>query len=218
LKLKDRVSLQTANLKEATEVIVRNHYLHRGRTMGQLPYWILLDGDRVGVLLFALPRLSVPYQGHGPMNLLELARMWVDPAVQGRTVEDSDGNSHSFSIATCAVGKALRRVRQDWHGKYPHLPDIEAVVSWADTVHHEGTIYRAANFRYVGTSGGMLHGNTYRKNGGHDQLNPDYRHIKLAFIFEFKKSLSAQQKATARSAIGNQLPLPNLAGVLQRTS
>ncbi len=39
-KLRDRVGLRIANLKQATEVIVRNHYLHRGRTMAQLPYWI----------------------------------------------------------------------------------------------------------------------------------------------------------------------------------
>ena len=179
--------MQVANLKEATAVIVQNHYLHRGRTMAQLPYWIQLDGERVGVLLFSLPRMSAKYQGHGPMNLLELARMWVDPKVQGTTVVDSDGREHAFSVATCAVGKALRVAREDWGAKYPQLPEISAVVSWADTVHHEGTIYRAANFRFVGQSGGTYHGSTLRKNGGHDQMNEDYTHIKHAFIYEYAK-------------------------------
>lgn len=199
-KLRTRLSLEIANLKEATALIVEKHYLHRGRTMAQMPYWIVLDGKRVGVFLFALPRLSVAYQGHGPMNLVELARMWIDPEVQGRRVTDSGGREHTLAIATCAIGMALRRIRQDWHGKYPHLPSIEACVSWADDVHHEGTVYRAANFRAVGKSGGALHGNAQRPNGGRDQLNQDYRHIKTAFIHRYQRGLTDRQKATARAA------------------
>jgi hypothetical protein len=188
-KLRDRVHLELAPLKEATGCIVRNHYLHRGRTMAQLPYWVNLDAERVGVLLFALPRMSVTFQGHRPLSLLELARMWLDPAVQGSRVTDSRGREHSFSVATCAVGAALRRVREDWRRKYPNLPDVTAVVSWADQVHHEGTIYRAANFREVGTSGGSLHGTAHRPNGGRDQANPDYLHLKTAFLYEFRRPL-----------------------------
>jgi hypothetical protein len=203
-----------ADLKQATAVIVEKHYLHRGRTMAQLPYWILLDGERVGVLLFSLPRMSANFQGHGPMNLLELARMWVDPSVQGRTISDSDGNEHAFAVATCAVGKALRRARQDWHAKYSHLPPIEAVVSWADTVHHEGIIYKAANFTHIGTSGGSLHGNTYRRNGGHDQLHEDYKHLKLSFIYRYRRTLSDSQRRSALATIPRQLPLATAAGGL----
>ena len=200
LRLRERLQLEVANLKEATAVIVENHYLHRGRTMAQMPYWINLDGERRGVLLFALPRLSVNYQGFGPMNLIELARMWIDPCAQGERVTDSRGREHTLAIATCAVGMSLRRIRQDWHGKYPHLPDILACVSWADDVHHEGTIYRASNFDEVGKSGGALHGNAHRPNGGHDQLHPDYQHIKTSFIYRFKRVLSSSQKQTACEA------------------
>ena len=199
-KLRERLTLEVANLKEATAVIVEKHYLHRGRTMAQMPYWITLDGKRIGVLLFALPRLSVTYQGHRPMNLVELARMWIDPDAQGQRVKDSNGREHSLALATCAIGMALRRIRQDWHGKYPHLPDIEACVSWADDEHHEGTVYRAANFEEVGKSGGALHGNSRRSNGGRDQLNPDYRHIKTAFIHRYQRPLVAIQKTRARDA------------------
>lgn len=206
MKLRNRLSLTTANLKEATEVIVANHYLHRGRTMAQMPYWITLDEERIGVLLFALPRLSVPYQGYGPMNLIELARMWIDPAAQGHRVTDSNGREHSLALATCAIGKALRHIRQDWHGKYPHLPNIEACVSWADDEHHEGTVYRAANFEEVGKSGGTLHGNGRRPNGGRDQLNQDYCHIKTAFIYRYRLGLSDVQKATAIAVWEGQRP------------
>ena len=201
--------LNVADLKEATALIVEKHYLHRGRTMAQMPYWITLDGQRVGVLLFALPRLSVPYQGHGPMNLIELARMWIDPEAQGQRVTDSTGREHTLAIATCAIGIALRQIRQDWHGKYPHLPSIEACVSWADDEHHEGTIYRAANFEEVGKSGGSMHGNATRPNGGRDQLNQDYAHVKTAFIHHYKRSLSEAQKADARAAWDELRPRPS---------
>lgn len=195
IKTRDRIQLHIANLKEATQVIVENHYLHRGRTMAQLPYWILVDGERKGVMLFAYPRMSVQFQGYGPMNLLELARMWVDPAVQGTEVVDHHGNPHSFSVASCAVGKAMRRVRQDWYQKYPHLPSVLAIVSWADMEHHEGTIYRAANFRQVGRSGGTFHGTAHRRNGGRDQRNEDYLHEKRAFLYEYPRPLTDGQKA-----------------------
>lgn len=180
-----RINICRANLKEATQIIVKYHYLHRGRTMAQLPYWVTLDGCRVGVILFALPRLSVPFFGISPMALLELARLWLLPQVQNQHVLDSKGRKHSLSVASCAVAKALRRCREDWREKYPHLPPIQAVVSWADTQHHDGVIYRAANFTEVGTSGGSLHGNAKRRNGGRDQLHQDYLHKKRAFMFRF---------------------------------
>jgi len=139
------------------------------------------------------------------MNMLELARMWLEPRVQGLQVVDSEGKEHSFSVATCAVGMSLRQVREDWTAKYPHLPPIEAVVSWADQVHHEGTIYRAANFRDVGTSGGSYHGNTVRRNGGRDQLNEDYLHLKTAFIHEYRKPLRSGRGQTREGVSGDQL-------------
>jgi hypothetical protein len=196
--LKNRIGLEIANLQEATKVIVENHYLHRGRTMGQIAYWVTLDGQRCGVLLFALPRLSVKFRGHGPMNLVELARMWLHPDVQGLKVLDSKGVEHTFAVGTAAVGASLRRIRQDWHGKYPHLPLISACVSWADDVHHEGTIYRASNFKEVGKSGGSMHGTAKRKNGGRDKANADYVHPKSAFMFEYSKVLVERQLEDAR--------------------
>jgi len=200
LPLRQRVGLEIANLKEAPAVIVKNRYLHRGRTMAQMPYWITFDGNRCGVLLFALPRMSVPFHGHKPMALVELARMWLDPMVQGSRVMDRNGQEHSLSVATCAVGQSLRRIRNDWHGKYPHMPLISGCVSWADDVHHEGTIYRAANFREVGKSGGSLHGTANRRNGGRDQAHSDYLHPKTAFLYEWSRRVPASDLKRAVEA------------------
>ena len=194
-KLSRRVHLEIANLKQATQIIVYYHYLHRGRTMAQLPYWILIDDVPVGVLLFSLPRLSVPLDGIPPMNVLELARVWISPDVQQHTLIDSHGSSHAVSVASCAIGKALRRARQDWLRRYPNLPDIWVVVSWADTEHHEGIIYKAANFIAQGKSGGAMHGNRSRPNGGRDQYNLDYAHTKTRFIYKYAQPLTTAEKS-----------------------
>ena len=209
-KISTRVSLKIADLKQATRIIVRYHYLHRGRTMAQLPYWVLVDEVPVGVILYSLPRLSVPLFGIPPMNLAELARMWLSPDVQGKTVEDSDGLSHSLSVASCSVAKSLARIQKDWYKKYPHLPDVFAVVSWADNVHHEGVIYRACNFEEMGQSGGSMHGNRRRPNGGRDQLNSDYEHPKTMFFYRFSGALTETQKhkiAANQHIVGRQLRL-----------
>jgi hypothetical protein len=194
------VGLEDAPLGEATDMIVQNHYLRRGRTMAQLPYWITFDGVRCGVLLFALPRMSSrspKFDGHSPMQLIELARMWIDPAVQLRSVFDSEGNEHSLPVASRAIALALRRVRQDWIGKYPHLPEPKAVVAWSDTTRHTGTIYKACNFRHVGTSGGVGHRNNRRPNGGSDQLRADYLHVKDAYFLPFDRELSRSERESA---------------------
>ena len=133
--------------------------------MAQLPYWVFMDNVPIGVILYSYPRLSVPLFGVEPMNIVELARMWLSPDVQGDKIEDSEGKQHSTSVASCAVAQSLRRVQRDWYWKYPHLPDVFAVVSWADDVHHEGTIYRACNFEEKGKSGGTFHGNRQRPDG-----------------------------------------------------
>lgn len=185
-RFKDRITLEIANLKEATALIIEKHYLHRGRTMAQLPYWVQLDGARVGVILFAYPRMSVPYQGYGPMELLELARMWIDPSFQEIRIQDSNEKEHTFPIASCAIGKALRRIQNDWQNKYLRLPSVRACVSWADDTYHEGIIYRAANFREVGKTGRRSLRTGRRSDGGRIKPHPDLLHQKTAFLYSLR--------------------------------
>ena len=175
--LRQRIRLEIANLAEATEVIERHHYLGWGRTMAQLPYWIYLDGGRVGVVLFSLPRIGKPLYGTEPMRLLELARVWITPTVQHRQVWDSTRRSHTLPIASAGIGAALRAVRQDWYGKYPHLPIIEAAIAWADTTRHPGTTYKALNFEHMDTTQG-----------------------KAAYLYRWKRSLTRRQLTDAYQA------------------
>lgn len=185
-KPRDRVALAPAVLREATQVIIERHYLHRARTMAQVAYWIEVDGFRRGVILFALPRLSVAFHGYHPMNVIELARLWIDPSVQGLRTIDHHGREHTLPIAGCAVASALRCIRGDWREKYPHLPPLLACVAWADSTLHDGTVYRATNFREIGTSGGRQPGNWTRPGGGRHTPHPDYVRRKRAFLFPWE--------------------------------
>jgi hypothetical protein len=204
-RLKARTVISLADLREATKVIVKYHYLHRGRTMAQLAYWISVDGFRAGVVLFAYPRLSVSFHGYGPMELIELARLWVDPSLQGGVTADRRGRLHTVSIASCSIAMALRRVGTDWTYKYPSLPIPRAVVSWADLSRHEGTVYRAANFADLGLSGGKGHGVGRRSTGGEYKDHPDYRNPKRAFMYVLRQS----QNSSAYSPAGVETaPLP----------
>ena len=185
-KLSKRLTLEIADLKESSKIIKRHHYLHRGRTMSQLPYWICIDGERVGVLLYSLPRVSNPIDGIEPMKLLELARLWINPSVQNLTYEDRNGKSHSLPVASCAMGKSIKRVRNDWEMKYPNLPGINAIVSWCDDTRHEGTIYKSSNFKVTGKSGGNSHGAGKRKVSGNYIPRKDFKNVKTRFLYRFE--------------------------------
>ena len=102
-KLSKRLTLKIADLKDSNLIIIHHHYLHRSRTMGQLPYWICIDEIPVGVISYSLPRISNQVDGIEPMNLLELARLWINPSVQNLSYEDRNGKSHSLSVASCAM-------------------------------------------------------------------------------------------------------------------
>ena len=187
-KLSKRLSLRLANLKESSLIIIHHHYLHRTRTMSQLSYWICIDEIPVGVLLYSLPRINVPIDGIEPMRLLELARMWIHPSVQNLSYEDRNGKSRSLSVASCAMGKSMRRIKKDWKMKYPSLPEIDAIISWSDDKRHKGTIYKSSNFKVSGKSGGNSHGNGKRKDSGNYLPHKDFKNVKTRFLYKFDGS------------------------------
>ncbi|MFM8792121.1 MAG: hypothetical protein ACKOFX_06505 [Solirubrobacterales bacterium] len=132
------------------------------------------------------------------MELLELARLWIHASAQEQVRIDRSGLVHAPCIASASISKSLRRIRADWHGKYPHLPEIQAVVSWADTTLHRGTVYKAANFTCVGGAGGGKRGRT--SNGGARFFHADYAREKIAFIYPFKRGMNDREKASAVTA------------------
>lgn len=189
-KLSKRLTLKIADLKESNLIIIKHHYLHRSRTMGQLSYWICIDEIQVGVISYSLPRISNLVDGIEPMKLLELARLWIHPSVQNLNYEDRNGKSHSLSIASCAMGKSIKRVKTDWYMKYPNLPKIDAIISWSDDKRHKGTIYKSSNFKVTGKSGGNSHGNGKRKDSGNYLPHKDFKNVKTRFLYKFPTAVT----------------------------
>ena len=134
---------------------------------------------------YSLPRVSNPIDGIEPMKLLELARLWIHPSVQNLTTEDRYGKTNSLSVASCAMGKSIKRVQEDWYMKYPNLPKIDAVISLSDDKKHMGTIYKSSNFKVTGKSGGNSHSAGKRKDGGNHIHHKDYKNVKTRFLYRF---------------------------------
>ncbi len=178
MSLKTRIQLvpQTrAWLNSQAEAL---HYLHRRVHPRSSPFgWgVAFDGEAVrpdgtpaGFILFASIHFTklrgeFGYPGlPSKWQVLSLARLWLH--------DDLPHNSETVVIA-----KALKLVQRRWLEIHPpRFPDqpyhVRKVISYADVgAGHQGTIYKAANFRCVGrTVSAPRHKNT-RGTGGFDLI------------------------------------------------
>jgi len=99
---------------------------------------VLNIGGSVGVCIFT--GLPVPEIAKGAFGLerneqqglFELSRLCIRPDIQ----------SLEYNITSWFVSRAIRQLRKD--------TEVKAILSYADSNHHSGTIYRACNFKYYG--------------------------------------------------------------------
>lgn len=143
------------------------HYLRRWPDPRSLPFGYVLsvdgqthapDGRLWGMVVLKKPQHHQMRGLFGYAGLpterqaLDLARVWVNPALQGK-----GENGHALSIFSQMLSRVLRRVQADWLDHHPpRFPDqpyhIEVVISYCDLDHHDGTAYRASGFRWHGFS------------------------------------------------------------------
>ena len=139
----DRVSKS-----EAAELLLRFHYLKdfsksfkSGYNYGLFKkndFCPLNIGGLQGVCIFT--GLPVPELAKGAFGLernqqrglFELSRLCIHP----------DTQSQEYNITSWFVAKAIRQFRKD--------AEVSAIISYADSDFHSGTIYRACNFQYCG--------------------------------------------------------------------
>ena len=94
----------------------------------------------VGVIIFT--GFPVPELVKGIYNLdrtdqdgfFELSRLVLSPEIQ----------STEHNIASWFVSKAIKNLKSD--------NKVRAILSYADSAYHDGTLYRACNFKYYGLS------------------------------------------------------------------
>tara|TARA_A200000159_G_scaffold33660_1_gene30276 strand:+ start:681 stop:1292 length:612 start_codon:yes stop_codon:yes gene_type:complete len=95
-------------------------------------------GGCLGVCIFTgfpVPEIAVGAFGlerNQQQGLFELSRLCIDPHIQKK----------EYNITSWFVSKCIRRFRND--------TTVRAILSYADSAHHTGTIYRACNFNYYG--------------------------------------------------------------------
>ena len=148
------------------QAIVDNHYLHRWPDPRSLPfaYRLMIDGQDkceadnrpFGMVVFKKPQHHAQRGLFGYPGLptswqvLDLARVWVNPHLQGHWA-----NGHSLCVFSQMVALCLRRVQWDWlehhPPRFPSLPyHIELIISYCQLDHHDGTAYRACSFTSAG--------------------------------------------------------------------
>ena len=169
LPLRQRVQVQLVSTEQARYALEKFHYLHRARVGRQLNYAILIDGMVDGVITYAYPMMSAPLEGVPSDELIEFARLYL--------------NQNIPHTATCAIGKTLRHIKYDWMKSFPDSKIPRLVVSWSDTEYHKGTIYKAANFKWLRRTNGTPHGNKATSKRGQRDQHSDYSHDKDCWIY-----------------------------------
>lgn len=175
LPLRHRVTVELISLAQARHTLEKFHYLHRTRTGRQLNYAVLIDGVVDGVITYAYPMMSAALDGVPSDELLEFARLFLMKNIP--------------HTASCAIGKTLRRVRQDWSMMFPDAKTPRLVVSWSDTEYHSGTVYKASNFVWFRLSKGdnrKTPRNSESTKRGLRQQQGDYSHDKDCWIYRWK--------------------------------
>lgn len=172
LPLRQRVQVEIIDASQARGVLEQFHYLHRARVGRQLNYAVIIDGVVDGVITFAYPMMSASVEGIPSDEIIEFARLFLKQNIP-----------HS---ATCAIGKSLVRIKKDWLLHFPDSKPPQLVISWSDTVYHKGTIYKAANFKYLRRTKGHPPGNTATSKRGIRVAHADYSHGKDSWIYYLK--------------------------------
>jgi hypothetical protein len=146
--MKSDFYIDKVSKKQAEELLLEYHYLKdisksfkSGYNYGLFrknEFSPLNIGGLLGVCIFT--GLPVPEIAKGAFELerneqqglFELSRLCIHPGTQ----------SEEYNITSWFVSKAIRQFRKD--------TEVKAILSYADSDHHSGTIYRACNFKYYG--------------------------------------------------------------------
>ena len=148
--MKSEFHIDRVNKSEAADLLLRFHYLKdfsktfkSGYNYGLYKnndFCPLNIGGIQGVCIFTglpVPEIAKGAFGlerHEQNGLFELSRLCIHPNTQ----------KSEYNITSWFVSKAIRRLRKE--------TNVRGIISYADSDHHSGTIYRACNFRYCGLS------------------------------------------------------------------
>ena len=158
--------IESVDRKVIQSFIHKWHYSHDTNGIQQRQCFALYNDDKIiGAIIYAIPSMpntAKKYNPDNPDKCWELRRLCC--------IDDTPTNTESYFI-----GQTLRWIRQN--------TDIEVIVSYADLEQgHEGIIYKATNFHYLGQSGGgqilMVDGKKYHARSLNQKEKPYGRDLK----------------------------------------
>lgn len=146
--MKSDFYIDKVSKKQAEDILLKYHYLKdlsKGFKSGynyglfrRNDFSPLNIGGALGVCIFTglpVPEIAkgaFELERHEQQGLFELSRLCIRP----------DTQSSEYNITSWFVSRAIRQFRKD--------TEVKAILSYADSDHHSGTIYRACNFKYYG--------------------------------------------------------------------
>ena len=193
--MKNQYSVKIISKKEAAEIILTYHYLKdisKGFKSG-VNVGLYKDDECVGVCIFT--GFPVPELSKGMFNLerndqegfYELSRLCILPEIQ----------KDEYNITSWFVSRSLRYLKQNFK--------VRAILSYADSDFHSGTIYRACNFIYYGLTNPKSDFWIKQNDGSHVKHSRGAtkniegywkpRSRKHRFVLIFDKTLKMQWKA-----------------------
>lgn len=131
----DKYKVNRIPCKQAKEYIIKNHYSHGCHNAPSPCYGLFDNNELIGVLMFATPcseavRASIWGEEY-KNSVIELHRLHI--------LDVTPVNAESWFISKC-----IKMLKQD-------RPQTKGIISFADTTQgHNGIIYQATNFWYIG--------------------------------------------------------------------
>ena len=159
-------NIEPVDRKVIQSFIHKWHYSHDTNGIQQRQCFALYNDNKIiGAMMYAIPSMpntAKKYNPDNPERCWELRRLCC--------IDDTPTNTESYFI-----GQTLRWLRQN--------TDTEVIVSYADLEQgHQGIIYKASNFHYLGQSGGgqilMVDGKKYHARSLNQKEKPYGRALK----------------------------------------
>jgi hypothetical protein len=138
--MKTEYCIKSISKKEASEILLKHHYLKdisKGFKSGY-NYGLFKNEKLVGSIIFTgfpVPELVKGLFGLDRSNqngFFELSRLCVEPETQ----------KEEYNITSWFVSRSIKQLKKD--------TNVKAILSYADSDFHSGTIYKACNFKYYG--------------------------------------------------------------------
>jgi len=133
---RSEVYIESCSNKEADDVFLKHYWMRRIRRSRRLSYSVFYLGEKVAWIQIADPfgtKLTKPLQVFDLQDVVELCR--------GYFIDDAPSN-----IESCAIGKILRVLPNDWFRRWGIMKKIAIVYQDVDA-RQRGIVYRALGFK-----------------------------------------------------------------------